>query len=377
MHEQFFFSSPADPAPPPVSPDAAGRDVALERSVLRGLAAQWERETWGLSEKVRARLRCPLFALADGRAVLGQWFRDRRLITLNRRHALCDDWVAVRQTLLHEMAHQLADEILGGDVRPHGDRFRAACGLLRVAPDAAAQASAGEAGWARLTARVHKLLALAGSANRHEAELAMCKAHDLMARHNVDRLACGLPRAYESVCVGEPRLRHGRTEHRLAVLLGEFYFVQPIWIGAFVREKGRMGRVLEISGTHENIRMAEYVHAFVRRFIEEAWPAYVAGRATRRGSRDDFGSGIVEGFTRKLTAPDEPAAGGPGHALARVSDPQLRAYFRHRHPHVRQGSSRGRRRDREAYEHGMRTGKRLVLHRPLETTGEAHGRLLT
>ena len=272
---------PADPA-------------ARERSILHGLACEWEGARRLLDPDYGRRLRRPLFALTDGRSRWGSWSADRREICLSRHLVFNHAWDAVREVLFHEMAHQLADEVCGAGVETaHGPLFHAACAQLGANPCASGSFPllterldhSAAATPDRQLERIRKLLALAGSANRHEAEAAMLKAHDLIARHNAGLVARAEPREFMSVFVGRPALRHSRVHYRLAVLLSDFYFVLPIWVPAYVMERSRMGRVLEISGTPRNIRTAAYVHAFMQRVIGEEWQPFRAGkiRAARPG----------------------------------------------------------------------------------------------
>ena len=111
--------------------------------------------------------------------------------------------------------------------------------------------------------RIKKLMALAQSQNQHEAEAAMAKAHQLIGKYNVDLLTHEENRDFVSVFVGKPALRHFREEYALARLLTDFYFVFGIWMPAYVVDKGKMGSVLEISGTVQNTKIAHYVYDFV------------------------------------------------------------------------------------------------------------------
>ncbi len=113
--------------------------------------------------------------------------------------------------------------------------------------------------------RIKKLLALAESSNAHEAEAAMMKAHELIAKYNIDLINTNERREFMSIFLGKPALRHWREDYHLAGLIQDFYFVQGIWVPAYVVDKEKMGRVLELSGTARNLKIAEYVLEFVRR----------------------------------------------------------------------------------------------------------------
>lgn len=348
----------------------------MERHILHGLVCEWKRAVEDLPADLAGCLQLPAFSLADLSSSWGRWHREQREIVISRKLALEHPWACVRDVLRHELAHQVADEALGGDEVPHGERFRVACRHLNADPAArgnypllndrldAEFISEDD----RILLRVRKLLALAQSANIHEAEAAMAKAHEQMARHNLDLLADRQARAYCSVCLGEPALRHSPHEHALAGLLGQFYFVEPVWIPSFVLQKDRMGRVLEISGTPANVKMAGYVHDFLLRTIEVQWTEFNRERRFARRQRADFALGLIRGFRQKLLAIQESPGESPARFdLVKIRDRQLARYIRDRYRHLRTTRGRVRRMDAHAHQAGERAGRSTVLHRPIET----------
>ncbi len=354
-----------------------GRREGLERAILHGLSCEWERSLWVLPPDRAARMRPPLFRLRESQDTWGVWSASKREIALSRDLVLNHSWDAVREVLLHEMAHQYADEVLFAQGEtPHGPGFQRACHLLRANPRASGKYPLlddrvfGQEGPAlprdRLLRKIKKLFALAASGNRHEADSAMAKAHEFMAKYNLEVLEDPAERDFASVFVGRPALRHLSDDYALAHLLQDFYFVQGIWVPAYVPEKGKMGRVLEISGTIPNLRMAAYVHEFVTRFIHAQWLAYGREKNLNRRRRTDFASGIIAGFRSKL----RPAPSGrePAHHLMKIDDPLLRKYFRDRYPRTAK-INRGRMRvDRSVWQDGVRTGRKLVIYRGITAT---------
>lgn len=346
---------------------------ALERSILHGLACEWEYAVWGLPEPHRLRLKKPLFRIEDLKTRLGCWSDARGEIVLSRDLVLNHPWDSVREVLHHEMAHQLACRVLGAaGETPHGPRFQEACRLLRANPRASGGyetlherlARQGLHEEDRIVLRIRKLMALAQSHNRHEAEAAMEKAHALMRKHHASELAQKTRREFESVFVGAPALRHFGDAYELAHLLQEFYFVQGIWVPAYVVEKGRMGRVLEISGTSRHVRVAAYVHEFVRRFIDREWERYSREHPRVPGTRrkTDFASGVVRGFRSRLMRREaEPEAPAASRALIPLRDTQLEGYMSSRYPTVRAVRGRAVRRNVRVLEEGIRTGECLVI----------------
>lgn len=357
----------------------------LERRILQGLAREWDLATAWLPARYKAELRPPLFALVDMGTCWGRWTGGgKRELALSRELVLKHRWDAVVDVLRHELAHQLVEEVLGaGEETVHGATFHRACELVSANPAASGgfppldeRVFAGPEPQAtdRLLLRIRKLLALAGSPNPHEAEHAMRKAHDLIERYNVDLLAQDGRRDYVSVFLGRPALRHAREEHALANLLMEYYFVRSIWASAYVLEHARMGRVLEISGTVENVRVAHYIYDFVGRHIEFEWLRYQPGKAVVRGDRSAFAVGVLSGFAEKLRAQRvEAQRPGQGQALVKVEDPQLKDYFSRRYPHITRGRGGSMVRDEAVFEEGRSRGRTLVIHRGVDAGSPRRG----
>jgi hypothetical protein len=349
--------------------------IELERRILKGLLAEWQYAAAALKYKHGYALAMPGFALDQLDSVMAKWIPEKRLIVFSRNLVREYPWLAVRDVLLHEMAHQLAGEALGEDTAPHGPLFRNACKLLGADPKgtsdlAALSATADESAMPdndRILLKVQKLLALAQSANKHEAELAMAKAHEFIVRYNVDLLAGANEHDYGSICLGRPARRHTQDEYALASLLGEFYFVQTIWIPAYVLAKNRMGSVLEISATPANLKMAGYVHAFLQRTIGDQWQAFCHGKRLSLHRKTDFALGLLKGFKEKLRVQEQAweRANGSTYALIRRGDGKLKEYFRERYPRRRSISGRGRRIDQDIHNAGMEVGRKTVLSKPV------------
>lgn len=363
----------------------AAREEALEHRILYGLSLEWETALWVLDEPHRRGMRAPLFSLRDSARTLGTWSRERREISLSRDLVLRHSWDAVVEVLLHEMAHQLADEVLGArDEPPHGPLFQRACHLLRANPRASGSCEplddrmSREPGGMeeRTVRRARKLLALAGSPNRHEAEVAMARAHALIERHNLKLLEGEEGRDFVSVFVGRPALRHAREAYALAHLLQEFYFVQGIWVPAYVVDRGRMGRVLEISGTEPNVRLASYAHDFVCRFIEAQWRGYNDGRRLNRQRRTDFAVGVIEGFRSKLAQRDGKGQPKGRRELIRRRDAMLEKYVAYRYPRTVSERRALSGRDEKVVSDGRDAGRRLVIHKGIDERKGRRGRLL-
>jgi hypothetical protein len=343
----------------------------LERRIVHGLSCEWENACGMLSSRDRNRFKPPLFSLRDMTSRLGYWSNEKNEIVISRSLAMNFPWDDVREVLFHEMAHQYAEQILGaGDEPPHGPIFKKACRRLRANPKASGRfkplheslRDSAVSENDRILMRVKKLLSLAESSNRHEAEAAMSKAHALIKKYNVDLVKKTPRRNFISMFVGKPALRHPREVYYLANLLQTFYFIQGIWVSAYVLDKGKMGRVFEVSGTTQNVNMASYVYDFVMNFIQQHWHQYNGLKGLNRHRQTDFAVGIIEGFSNKLSqgeAKDNTPASSD--ALVAVKDPMLKKYMTHRYPHTRSFRRTASTQDDRVLKDGYRIGKKMVI----------------
>jgi len=343
----------------------------LEQRILHGLACEWEDAIGILNSQDRDKLRKPSFSLRDMKDKWGYWSSEKNEICLSRNLVLKHSWDAVREILLHEMAHQFTEQALGGhDESPHGQKFKRACYLLRANPKASGNYKPldervlhdSSSPDDKIMLRVKKLMALAQSQNRHEAEAAMAKAHEFIAKYNIDLLSRDEDRNFISVFVGNPALRHFREEYHLANLLQDFYFVHAIWVSAYVLEKGKRGNVLEISGTTQNIKIASYVHDIIKHYIDLQWHKYNKDKILNRYRKTDFAVGVIEGFRSKLklkTKKGERIKEKFG--LIKIEDPLLKKHIKYKYPHTATVRSKYSREDRKVLSDGIGIGKELVI----------------
>lgn len=348
----------------------------LERRILHGLACEWKAALYALGPEHWDEMRLPLIRLTDGKSRLGYWSGGKQEICISRHLVENHSWGDVRDVLLHEMAHQYAEQVLGQgeNSRPHGSLFRKACHLLRADPKASGSLNSGrnrsnegaETPEVKIIRRIRKLMALAESRNPNEAEAAMAKAHDLITKYNIDTLSRTESRDFISTFIGKPALRHPRQDYYLATLLRDFYFVEGIWVSAYVLDKGKMGRVLEISGSAHNVDIAGYIHDFVENYIQTQWVPYSKKRGLNYHRKTDFAIGILEGFAAKLTSQQEQRANHRGPlAIVKMRDPQLKAYMAYRYPHTASFKRAASGQDERVITDGMLIGKKMIISKAI------------
>jgi len=345
----------------------------LEHRFLHGLACEWEAALGVLDPAHRRLMKQPLFSIRSMQSRWGYWVASKHEICLSRQLVHHYSWDSVREVLLHEMAHQMSDQVFGAvSEKPHGPTFRKACHYLRANPKASGSypplaeriQHTSNSPEDKIIRRVQKLLSLAQSRNRHEAEAAMLKAHELIRTHNLDLVEKNKRRDFVSVFAGKPALRNPREAYSLANLLLDFYFVQGLWVPAYVLEKDKMGRVLEISGTREHIQMAHYAYDFISSFINREWSHYNHAKKLTQHRKTDFAVGIIAGFRKQLTAHSKRTkkqSNRPSRSVIRVCDPMLDDYFAYRYPHTVSIKKKALRQDKTVLKDGIRIGRTMVL----------------
>jgi hypothetical protein len=346
--------------------------VELERALMRALRSTYE-EINGSFFKFR--LRRPVLLLVDSDSRLGRWISDTRTLELSRGLVLTQGWGVVVEVLKHEMAHQFVDEVLGErEEAAHGPAFRALCEERGIDSSASGLPGVAQkpAGDRRLLERISRLLALAESPNEHEAQAAMAAAQRLMLKYNVESVSRAQA-VYAFRHLGVPTGRVSEALRILSLILGDFFFVEAIWVPVWRPLEGKRGSVLEVCGSLENLELAEYAYAFLTHTSERLWLDYKSREGIRRNAeRRTFVAGVMAGFRDKL---EKERKVHQKEGLVWVGDADLTHFFRARHPRVRWARyGAGERSD--AYRHGREAGQKIVLHRGVSQGPSGSVRLL-
>jgi hypothetical protein len=346
---------------------------ALEQALVRELLAAWRQLN---DAYFHGGLSPPALELVATKSTLGRWVPGTRTLEISRSLVVEQPWVATLEVLKHEMAHQYVHEVLGETSEtPHGSAFRAACARLGIDARATGLPLGAPAGAEeKMVERISRLLALAESPNRHEAEAAMAAAQRLMLRHNLEADRAHAARDYCFLHLGRPSGRVSEHERLVAMILGKHFFVDVIWIPVYRALEGRRGSVLEICGTRANTAIAEYVHGFLFETSHRLWSEHKRARSISSDrERRSYLAGVMTGFADKL---DQQASKSRSEGLVWLRDGDLEAYFRRRHPHVRNVRYAGRRRT-DAWARGREAGRAIVLHKPVSSAATSRGKLLT
>jgi hypothetical protein len=339
---------------------AACDPLADHSKLLREIARDYADINWAYFGN---RLQPAPLSLSEDRSRLGCFVPEPRRIELSRELVLNQPWGVVVEVLKHEMAHQFVHEVLGHhDESSHGPSFQRTCERLGIDPRATGLPCENPRR-SPILDRIKKLLALATSPNQHEAETAMRMAHRLMLRHNLEHVSSdAVAGSYGYRHLGRCTGRVLESDRLLAGLLGEFFFVQPIWVSVFRVADQKRVSMLEITGRPENLEMAEYVHGFLQHAAESLWREHKRAHGIQRNvDRRPFLAGVMRGFADKLRdeRKSERASG-----IVWVGDPLADQYFRRRHPRIR-STSHGNSVGSDAGRHGRAAGREIVLNRPL------------
>jgi hypothetical protein len=348
----------------------------LERQLLAVLGSCWHtfnRDVFG------GGLVAPVLVLDDSTARLGHWRRSERILGISRPLARSKPWHVVRAVLKHEMAHQYVDEVLGvHDSEPaHGPAFARVCHELHIdarasgMPDDDVLEADVDDDSARVMRRVQKLLALAQSDNANEAEAAANTAQRLMLEHNIAHLEKRGVRRYGTRRLTAPSVRLPAHIKMLSGVLSRYFFVEVVLARAYLPDEGKDGFLVEVSGSSENLAMAEWVFGFLCDAGERVWQAQRRLGAVASGSRLRFMAGFISGVDDKL-ARERTVQASQG--LVWAGDADLHRWVRREHPRLR--ATRVRTAVDDAHLLGRAAGNDVVLSRPVTAHEGQRGHLL-
>ena len=353
--------------------------------ILLAIGDVWQRavhehvpkKSWHLVSK-------PTFALNDDMNVLGRWTGGmRRLMEIKTQLVLEHPWYAVVDVVLHETAHQLVELFAPYcDEPPHGDRFKWFCSLLGANPTASGDyppldmqifTEDESESSSPIALRIRKLMALSKSSNENEAKMALMKARELMAKHGMGYMErpeiSKNTENFVTITAGKPFERMSLEYYYLANILKDFYNVNVIWVSVPTSFNPlTWGRVLEISGTPLDVRIASYTYDFLINYVAMAWENLPFSLKQTGGvrRRRDFSIGVYSAFHEALAAQNQRPE---MKALVKVEHPELDAYYAKRYPRIRNIRSNATKVDQDVLEAGEKLGRKLRVPRGIENNG--------
>ena len=317
-------------------------------------------------------LSLPVFRLSKNeKNRLGSWDAESRTITIAAELFVSCSEMEILEIIKHEMAHQYASEVLESDKypdeKPHGSAFQHACKILGIEKNAQFNPSREPS---PIIQKIQKLFALAESHNQHEAELALAKAHQLIAKYELDMGFEDMAFCYDYL--GKPLRQRSAVHQFIAQILVRFFHVRPIWVPSLMVGHSRTVWAMEVSGSQTNIEIAGYVYDFLIREVDMLWNAHRTANPHLRGKtpKRDFQIGVLRGLIEKLSLEEEIPSDNPsGYEMVLVKQEKLDQFFADRHPSRKTGRPMTYRQTPE-YQAGYQQGQVLDIHRGIKGKNE-------
>jgi hypothetical protein len=375
----------------------------LSRSLIQGLQWEYARAFQKAPQAIRRRVATRPNIMLSAIGKLGIADPETWTIQLKSTFAASHRFDAVRDVFLHEVAHLWASVYPDGKRETsHGPIFRTMCELLGADPQATNKNNPlfspeceslddSTDPQDQLRVKVHKLLALAESPYPEEARSAASKAGELITRHNLSLVEEDRERTFISRFMCDPAKRHPRHFIVVANILQRFFFVAMVWVPTWVVSQKCVGNVPEMSGQPHDVELAAYVFDFIQRTIRAQWNQACRRRGFSGRDFRQFALGVANGFYAKLEndrhALSERIQAERNLSEARfkreyvctdligVTDPKLSDYLKRRYGKMRSVGRPSRAR-KPAYYAGKEVGANMVLHRGIEATSTASGRML-
>ena len=303
-------------------------------------------------------------------------------ITISYKLLMEHPWYAVLDVFYHEVAHQLVHFLCpeGTDETSHGKAFREMCRRIGANPSAGDSYHTLDA-WLNqeqddigdpLIERVRKLLVMAEKGDEHEAEVALSKAVEIMAKYGISEEHLNPKEQYVTVALGEPKHTIQLDERIMAHFLREMFSVTTIMVNVPAVMTDRYGqktasecRQFFICGTARNVKIALYVRDSVLSHIELEWSKFcqknrISPTLVRR--KRDFAYGVISALMKKMQG----SLTQETQALIVAGNQELNNYYTTRFPRIHTVTHGGVNMDPNAYEAGKRIGSDLTINPGIE-----------
>ena len=203
----------------------------------------------------------------------------------------------------HELAHYITFINYGNTVEVHGAEFRTFCqrmGWSKEVQKATTclddQVCLPDAEGSNVLRKVQKLMALAASSNKNEAEQAMIKSQQLLLKHNID-FRNNEDEDDEKMFLKRimKQKKKNAKMHAIAKIL-ETFFVNTV----YNRQEGFT--YLEIVGSAVNVEIAEYVANTLQHKLDTLWSQAKKQQFSLKGTiaKNSFFLGVAQGYCNKI-----------------------------------------------------------------------------
>lgn len=208
------------------------------------------------------------------------------------------------QVIRHEIAHYITSIVYGSTILPHGPEFKAFCTTMGWDAEVSSATicleiaeSAVDTEESAICRKVKKLMALAGSSNSHEAELAMIKSQQLLLSHNIEMAR--IDKQDDEVVVLKRILQQKKENAKIRAIarILETFFVSTVY------NRSEEYLYLEILGSAANVEVAEYVAGVLTVEMELLWQrAQKESHLKGHIAKNSFFLGLARGYCEKIHA---------------------------------------------------------------------------
>lgn len=204
----------------------------------------------------------------------------------------------------HEIAHYITYILYGEGVQPHGQEFRAFCQATgwgeevykaTVCLEESKEIFLSEE--SSVLRKVQKLMALASSSNKNEAEQAMIKSQQLLLKYNIESKYIDGKEEEKYVLKRIMKQKKENAKMRSIAKILETFFVSTVYCraGDYI--------YLEILGDAVNVEIAEYVSGVLQHELEKLWEqARQSANLKGAVAKNSFFLGIAKGYCNKIEA---------------------------------------------------------------------------
>lgn len=145
--------------------------------------------------------------------------------------------------------------------------------------------------------KIKKLLEMANSSNRNEAEIASAKAQELLVKYNLEIQQV---ESIETDYNEEDLIQYKRVMievREVALILVRHFFVRVLFDSK--RYSNVKTTTVRTFGKNSNVKIASYVYTFLIRTYRNLWKEYK--KKNKRANKKYFFKGITQGLSMKLT----------------------------------------------------------------------------
>ena len=340
----------------------------------------------------------PILEISSARREWGSWDVASRTLRISAHLIETYSWDITLSVFKHEMAHQIVTDLFGA-ANGHGPLFEKACHMIGVPHefrgtggdlprrivDFRNQKVASEN--MRMLEKVRKLLSLARSQNENESFLAMNKANELIEKYNIKRVEEDRNVHFVYAIINHRKKRIENYQRRICLILQDHFFVDVIYSRLYDATDCQTYRTIELLGTIENVRIAEYIYYFLLNQMEWLWKRQRQKPGSgMTGNKRSYRLGVLKGFHDKLDqeAKERRCHYAPGannqetlSVLICARDPELNAFRSMRFPRLTRLRSRGASVHYATFKAGVTDGERIRIHKGIEHKDGYRGSLLT